>query len=729
MNICNQCGNTQFTVLDGLYYCRNCGQQILTLRELELEADRYDTLGPSLTNASILRTPKDKERRAPPPREAVVKEADVLHSVTSYSDYPRFSATVGKRLTTAALLLVKISRFLEKELKVSSELKGVVISLYQKYLIKFNVAFVDSEVDADEEKQFKMIMQKTNVEIKKEMKELKIKEKERNKAEKELRRSQMNVFEQVTQVEDREPERALAVDLIENVNLKLSIPSIRLAARVYLGIDLLLAITYTSLILLGKRNILYSDLLRWHREDRFKISKMQILSLVQAADHDQENPAKKMTNRVFFTQMISGVTPLIEGYSLLSMFLSVLQIPQVCPTPSSEMILKRFLYDLNLPLELYNRIKVIQGFILEPKPFFDQSWIKKHFPMSSKHVDELLEEADVVGPKAFLRCLMTFDFRTSMIYGLLSFETRMLSVLLFTLTLIFSQDFVSVGDEESGKHLFNVRAWLLQLTMKTQIRSGKSVDQVLSTKNNDDINLTSITMKRMYHLGKWNRERKVQTCLPERIFLSSKEKIFRECFPLDHSTAPSTSQRSLYAPYRSLSNQQDVDESSAYLDMNRRQILFLDFSKDRLPSLEPDDEENSLNDWRAFFPKFLTYKRIRRREMTTVSNGETHFLESRWTQNLYDNDKKFLHLSFLQCLALLATVIGEKEEILYLSFLMVEHMFFEMGDVEYHEDVDSEDLNEDCSEADTSNKADFCKGKNRRDKSKKVWRALVQSFW
>ncbi|CAD5229425.1 unnamed protein product [Bursaphelenchus okinawaensis] len=726
MHVCAQCGSTQSTILDGLYYCRNCGQQILALREIDLDADLFDNLGPSFSHASILKTPKEKKDKETEVRESKV---DILNSTTQKNvDFPRFLATVGKRLTTAVLILVKISRELEKELNVSEDLKEVVIALYQEYLKKLNVAFVDTEVDEDDEKQLKMLFKKNNEELKAETKKAKEEDKRRRKVEKELKKSQMSLFDQVTVEEHlKEADCSVAIDMIKSINTKLSIKSLNIAARVYLGIDMLLSITYLGLLLVGERNILLSDLMRWQREDRFKVSDKQLQSLTQATDYDKEQIAKSISSRMYYTFLISGRSFLVEAYATFSALCGITQVPQVIPAPSNEMILKRFVFDLNLPLGLILRVKILQEFIAEPKPFYDQKWLQNCFPLESD-LDDAVRESSTLGPHSFFRVIMDSSlsyFHT--VYGIMSFEVRILSQLLFCLVLIYSQDF-GIGTEDSDddeEDNFKMTEWLLQLIMRTQVTAGKSIDDVLSSQNKDFAETKLNIQKRQVNLGKFNRPKKENTALPHRLFLPQSEKIFRDCFPLDHATVLPVSRETLYSPYRStLAHVEDVDKSSMFLDEKRLEIFCKDFSISKLPSLYEEDVEGSLNDFKAIFPFFSDYKMVPRKQFHILSYDNVILLESDRLFQMYENDKKFYHWGFLKCLNLLSTVIGEKCEVLYLAYLMVEAMFFSPSKVTSY-DIDSDDSSDD--EVVRNDKRKVKHGGSRGHH--KVMKQLINSFW
>lgn len=92
---------------------------------METETDGFDALGPSITNTSKVKSGQ-KRPPPPPPPKTEKKERDVLNSVTTWNvheDYPRFLAAVGKRLTTAAIVLIKISRTLERDLGAPRQLQ------------------------------------------------------------------------------------------------------------------------------------------------------------------------------------------------------------------------------------------------------------------------------------------------------------------------------------------------------------------------------------------------------------------------------------------------------------------------------------------------------------------------------------------------------------------------------------------------------------------------------
>lgn len=142
-----------------------------------MEADQFSAMAPTISRSARLKVPTQKQATEKLPTAQVGKvEPGLWESATSSScrnDFPRFLAAAGKRITAAAVILVKICRVLERDLQLHSELQVEcvfptatlqerVVAIFQRYLKAFGIAFDHAEVAGEEGEHVKMIMKKTN---------------------------------------------------------------------------------------------------------------------------------------------------------------------------------------------------------------------------------------------------------------------------------------------------------------------------------------------------------------------------------------------------------------------------------------------------------------------------------------------------------------------------------------------------------------------------------------
>ncbi|KJH52440.1 hypothetical protein DICVIV_01417 [Dictyocaulus viviparus] len=355
---CSVCGSKQTNVVDGLMYCDICGTQIFTYCELEADDDgivvprariaKHKTINlPSPSNEkSDEAAPDLSTPRAPKKRKMsfihflgeILKSniegymehddldvpSEILNDVTSgRSHVPSYLGRIGIRISTFTKILAKGVVMILKDGDVPSVFPDHVFSLYQRYLSACNVAYTSNDYTDDLEKMFRALLVNKKLSQKREKGKKRKKEMRKMKAKEVLEKSvtawdllmsstldenlELHSDEEQQEVEDSKKASTsrshIEPQLVEVVNTTIPKEILNHAMSCYLALDVLVALLFISLVTIGCKWILLSDIVRWVREGRSQISVFQ-LSALRTGKLEEAMTAKSWwTNMVLCSEL------------------------------------------------------------------------------------------------------------------------------------------------------------------------------------------------------------------------------------------------------------------------------------------------------------------------------------------------------------------------------------------------------------------------------------------
>ncbi|KAI6244184.1 hypothetical protein M3Y99_00091000 [Aphelenchoides fujianensis] len=671
MPTCTACRSQNLREADGLFYCEECGTQNTMMRETESEF---------IGNARLRITEKnERDEEGKLKRKTAAKQ-------------------VGRRLSTATYLLTRIAYRLHLDFGVPEDVVDKSIFIYQSYLRAVGVAFSEDEVATSEGK-FLVLTKKTKLQMAKEIANLNKRKKQQEQREAEIQNLSQWELSAMDPAELTLEEglQELQVDEVHQLETDLSRDAVVMAARLYLGLDLLLNVVFLGCHAVGWRSILVSDLHRWHREDRFHVQSHHLLNLNPALDPKPHGEVQNLKMRDW--KFYFGVDNLHGLYTSLSFLVQVVAIPPVVCLPSTETLLRRFLFDLNLPVDFWPRVEIVLRFLPPPLAEFTPRALGEM--RRARQGDELKQtilELQRSGRHAFLR-----SYFKSPVEGAESkknesrfdrlvcvpHETKAVAMILLALKLAFALD-DKTEDElvaaNEGEGAFDFGRWLHQLTFRNLLRRGVTLEHVLSPKFTLSTYYDQKIPQHLHHHGVFNNRRNLSTVLPPHSHTPHDQKPLVHCFPLDRTKLPTDvfeSNLAKYAPIRAHGTfGRDIgDEEEKHVDAERLATLHREFNKEHLdykhlPEGLPELKDEEDASWRKMFPCFPKYRMTPLdRKMSMWKNG-IPCLPMIFFRFRYRDERAYLSRSFDRLLFQLASMIGESVDVLFFCFLFAEYHFF-----------------------------------------------------
>ncbi|KAI1716457.1 zinc-finger of RNA-polymerase i-specific TFIIB, rrn7 domain-containing protein [Ditylenchus destructor] len=690
--ICLQCGSTEFSLVDGFYFCNDCGTQSTTRREVDEEFIAQTQRTTKGVEKAVDRRKKEEflsQRQEAAELEqrdvsVILDDRALPNDHTKDQDFPKYLGTVGYRLLTFTKLVNKISYILSE----------YSYWLIQEYFRKSGVAFHEKELGDDESKQFTPKIPLTEAERAKRKRAEKKARDETLRVEREARRSQLSAWEQImsqdADVEEdtkvHEDEEMLFHDFIKT---KLSTDTIKAAATIYLEIDMVLVLIFVSILLSGCKWIQLTDLFRWYREGRFMITKTQINALSMAIQWDKKDHSGTIVRRV--RSSYEAVQPASECLSVLALFTQCIarQLPPVNVECGSE-----YFGSVLTMVDSLNE-KLIQSRHLGPRSYFSVAF--KDAPTN-------------IYTSAMWNCLNTSQ--------LMSTEVKAAALILFSLKLFFGLDDkreYNLKTQESaqneGVQPFNFSDWLQQLRLRLHIWQGKSmttlIDESFSADQSmlDEMRPIRRIRKPATQLSRLRREH-FPKCVPNHVGHTKEKPLLYEVFMDDFAKSTDNSHEALFTPlaFHAAHNANILDEiadseqshlqggTKSGIDKKNLEIFFRNFHNYNMDlHLMYDDNNTTLeSDFGHIFPCSNTYQRIPPHDIPCLAtemyykganvkktNSAQPVISSGATSNIFRSSKRFFSTNFATLLNHLAITVGETEDLLYFAFILCEALFLE----------------------------------------------------
>ncbi|KAI6173523.1 hypothetical protein M3Y98_01090500 [Aphelenchoides besseyi] len=709
MSTCTICRSQNLHEVDGLYYCNDCGTQNVGMREVDTE----NTIG-----QLRIRQPRQKlDEEKHEDKKTTRKSTHVAipeHEIRADVDYPKYLSQVGRRLATATYILTRISYKLHTDFKVPESVVDYANNIFQSYLCATGVAFTDYEI-ATLHDQCKVIMAKTQVQLRKDIQQATKKRKEKEK-----RKSQLQNMSQwelsamdPSELEVNEDEQEYEVEPFQEFETTLSINAVKVAARVYLHLDLLLNIIYLACHCVGVRWILLTELHRWNREDRFGITRQYLLDLNFARDPKQVPTTHSLSLRSW--KYDYGIEILSKLYWSLSFLVQSIKIPMSVTIPSMETMFRRFIFDLNLPPAIWSRIQIVMHFLPAPTAEFTSQSLSN---MRTAKRNEDLRRAILGMPKCFASRYPNSYMKAP--FGAIERkteadrfnqlvcmppETKAMAVILLALKLMFILDDKTefeLAEKNKENREFDFTAWLQQLTMRNLLRKGNSANHLLNSNFNLDFFFDRLNTQSLYHYGTYYCPVDVRTVIPPHSHTQPKKKAFYQCFAFNRTTMSKNffqSDLAKYAPIRAHGELgQKVDDKDPKIDARRLKILNHDFNRDHVEYENlPNDVKNENDDelsrlWQKMFPCFRRYKSLPVRNRKSPWRDKRPLFAFQFFKFRFRDEQIYLSESFKSLLFQLAATIGEGIEVLYFCFTFVEICFMQKSTTTVSENGETDEL-------------------------------------
>ncbi|KIH54538.1 hypothetical protein ANCDUO_15315, partial [Ancylostoma duodenale] len=598
---CTVCGSKQTKIMDGLMYCEVCGTQIFDFREVEADEDQFvsgfgkirtkkvreevdkslgktDFVALGLSTAAAGKKRKGEALRSQAQtkglREAEHEKSSKLSKdITSGREHaPSYLRCVGTRLTAFTKILAKGVTQIKRDSAVPEGFADYAFAIYQRYLSVCNVAFTPNDYTDDLEKMFRALVLNTNIAFER-AREKKAKLERRRKRGKEALQKSLTAWDLLMgdtldenlelrsddeQIDDEEPssqEPSTSTipsipQMVSVVDTKIPKEILENASSLCLAMDVLVAILYVSVITIGCRWIVLSDIIRWIREDRMGISPFQRSCL----DYANIQGSKKSKTGSWANMDL----PLYE-FQRTALF--IWQLCRLPPTPAKidfKQVVARMLYHLNLPEAMMERVLMLINAAPPCTRLDDESLRRQGRIEQGPYANGFKTVGEKFSLSLMLHVFGRMKRHRSDTYTDIFFstETKVFAFILMALKLSFGLDDsseVALSEKPKGdsRKIFNFMEWFYQLKMRMMFWEGYDPLDILQTSyihSNQD-------GKNAYAIRHYARDSEFTHCVPSKIRIDSSTSIPNP-FPEDTYDAQSNrnDDESLYVPLRSQEN-------------------------------------------------------------------------------------------------------------------------------------------------------------------------------
>uniref|UniRef100_A0A8R1HIX2 TATA box-binding protein-associated factor RNA polymerase I subunit B n=1 Tax=Caenorhabditis japonica TaxID=281687 RepID=A0A8R1HIX2_CAEJA len=521
---CTACGGYDFSLNDGFMYCDRCGTLFENFEEFDDEEagiqgivgagkivikrkkGEFDAKVKRKASEAFLRG-KEKYQKAKQVEELLENRTKFFTEQVPrkehlpYDQTPDYLYGVGRRIFAFTEILSKSAYILVNELNFNPELQKMVLAVFQRYLAHCHVAFCAQEqCGDDEELRFVAIMENINYEEEERAEKRRKMLERRGKGVKMLSKSaaawtlltQGNITENLdaesSEEEDQDdPEEDETIEdvnditmgFVRKVTTALSKNSLRRAGQLVMGLEMVAAILHSAILCSGYTNILISDVVRWIREDRFRIPRRALKFLLRSLTEPGEELQSAVESREHCLRF-----PLFEIVRTSTMLHQSLDLSQNQAIMSFEKLAARIIENLNLPVDMLSRVLLLESIIP-----CDMS------PLLLKQVDvkmgKNLQELTGISPKMRLKDYMASFGRkeywavernlTDYDEVLLSIDTKIMAYILFAIKLTFDIDNAPCSNQnlENSPTQFDIDTWIYQLEMRVKCWQGHDMSMVL----------------------------------------------------------------------------------------------------------------------------------------------------------------------------------------------------------------------------------------------------------
>ncbi|CCD69943.1 TATA box-binding protein-associated factor RNA polymerase I subunit B [Caenorhabditis elegans] len=526
---CNACGGYRFSVNDGFKYCDRCGALFENFEELEEEeGGLQQTVGQGKVkvrknddqkrvrnNAAPVNLPKAQVMR-----EALEKRSDFLQQQAikgeelelPHDATPDYLYRLALRLFSFTQILAKSGHILVHELNFESRVQENILATFQKYLAHCQVAFCHSEqCGNDEHLRFVAVMENLRYEQEEREEKQRKRMAKRGKGVNALSKSaaawtlltQGNITEHLDIASDEDgdqdaqggqqlddltlettqnPDESIRVNdttmgFVRKVTTALSKEALRRASQLILNLEMLVAILHSALMSSGYQTILTSDVVRWIREDRFRISRRSIRLIRQSQPERMKQGEVVKPTIVDYAEPFLRF-PLYEIMRTCTIFHQSLKLASSMAPQSFESMSARLVDNLNLPSDILSRMLILESII----PCDVSPQLLKQVDVDMGYnCGQLAAMSPNVYYSGFLtsfgrkeRGTQDADFCDEV---LLSPDAKLIAYLLLTLRLTFQLDNAQCALQDD--QYFDVDSWIHQLEMRIKCWQGHNMSLVM----------------------------------------------------------------------------------------------------------------------------------------------------------------------------------------------------------------------------------------------------------
>ncbi|EFO83364.1 hypothetical protein CRE_02821 [Caenorhabditis remanei] len=749
---CNACGGYDFSINDGFKYCDRCGALFENFEELEEEEGGIQqTLGQGKVKIKKNDGEERKKRVAPvlPPKtqameEALDKRSDFLRLQAVRKEElalpnestPDYLYRLALRLFSFTQILGKTGHILVKELNFDPRVQTTILATFQRYLAHCRVAFCHSEqCGSDEQLRFVAIME--NLEYEEQEREEKRRKKlaRRGKGAKVLSKSaaawtlltQGNITEHLDLASDAE-EDDLEEDEEMNVNVSktlekleltqestmfgeetvdvndttmgfvrkvttaLSREALRRASQLILNLELLVAVLHSALLSSGYKNIFISDVVRWIREDRFRIPRRAVRLIRQSHPDRMKTGEIEHHTAVDFAEPFLRL-PLYEIARTSIIFNQSLQLDDQLISQNFETLASRVADNLNLPVDLLSRVLLLESIIpcdVSPK-------LLKQVDVSMGYNCEQLA---ALSPKLYYNGFMSSFGRKERTLReadicdevLLSTDTKLIAYFLLAFRLTFDLDHAECSDfvDDPNCENFDIDTWIHQLEMRIKCWQGHDMTMVLreSCPIPEMIINSPFGSNYSYHDTKGvpmvTRHRRLvgfQKCIPSEMSFNSTSTL-PTVFDVRHNRFP-VERRQIEAMMSPLKFQRVIlrkeieqdQKSFKNVDSQSEKTFFMDFT-----TFQSSVNARSFNEYFPLASRYSIYKRpdwiqnctARKSKLGPRFGPYRFYLSNQACDDLLGVATSSFSRRFEFLLESLSLLIGEDPKAVYAAFVMLE---------------------------------------------------------
>ncbi|VDO85855.1 unnamed protein product [Heligmosomoides polygyrus] len=381
---------------------------------------------------------------------------ELVRDVTTGREHaPGYLRRIGCRISTFTKMLAKGVAMIRQDAAVPHDFPDHVLAVYQRYLAACNVAFTSIDYTEDLEVMFRALVLNTNMWDTPLFTIICL--------ENGFALTEGVEFNSEMPTTSETPKKPRMVTVVDT---KIPKEALQNASAILLSVDSLAAILYVSVVTIGCRWILLSDILRWMREGRFGITLFQLTALVPRALEKIEKTGKSPYTKLNF--------PLHEFLRTALFVWQLCRLPPIPVKVDFEQAVARLLYHLNLPEVLMEHVLLL---IEKARPCLDlddealrRQGRMEQGPFSHGFsFDPRDRKKKTFMLTAFGRPRPTKTNRNSDIF--FSTETKALAFILMALKLCFGLDDVreyrvNKETENSTATRFTFIQWFYQLKMR-----------------------------------------------------------------------------------------------------------------------------------------------------------------------------------------------------------------------------------------------------------------------
>uniref|UniRef100_A0A1I7UJW6 Uncharacterized protein n=1 Tax=Caenorhabditis tropicalis TaxID=1561998 RepID=A0A1I7UJW6_9PELO len=502
----------------------------------------------------------------------------------------------------------------------------------------------------------------------------------------------LEVTENTTQ--NAEEDETIAVNdttlgFVRKVTTALSKEALRRASQFILNLEIFVAILHSGLMCAGYKNVFLSDIVRWVREDRFRISRRAIRLFRQSAPERTKRGEKYTTSMSYGEPFLR--LPLFEIMRTCTLFNQSVTIQKNMIPQKFETLAARLIDNLNLPVDFLSRVLLLESIV--PCDVSPLLWRQVDVKMG-----QTLEDISMVEPQDYYNSFMTcfgrkerFDLESdSCDEVLLSVDTKLVAYVLLAFRLTFDLDNAPCSAENLTYQTFDIDTWIHQLEMRMKCWEGHDMSMVLrSTCPVPEINIDTPFGANFFYTDNrggprvQRRRRQIgfHKCIPQEMSFNSTASlptvfdVRRNRFAADRKQA-----EAVMSPlkFQRVVLRKEMDSNPKLfenIDEQSEKTFFREFTTSKTT-----ESSNTFNDYFPSSSSYAIYKRpdwlqncAARKSTTAPKTGPFRFyLSNKVCDDLIGVAESSFSRRFKFLLKSLSLLIGEHEKAVYAAFVMLE---------------------------------------------------------